>query len=45
MWKTMEELYSKNSDSELIEMYKKNKEFINFIEKEIKNSEKTLEEK
>lgn len=41
----MEELYSKNSDNELIEMYKKNKDFISFIEKEIKNSEKTLEEK
>lgn len=45
MWKTMEELYSKNSNEELIEMYRKNKDFIIFIEKEIKNSEKTLEEK
>lgn len=41
----MEENYSKISDRELIEIYKKNKEFIAFLEKEIKNSEKTLEEK
>lgn len=41
----MEENYNKVKDKELIEIYKKNKEFITFLEKEIKNSEKTLEEK
>lgn len=41
----MEKNYSKINDLELIEMYRKNKDFINFLEKEIKNSEKALEEK
>lgn len=41
----MEETYSKIENEELIEIYKKNKEFISFLEKEIKNSERTLEEK
>lgn len=41
----MEETCLNIENEELIEIYKKNKEFITFLEKEIKNSEKTLEEK
>lgn len=41
----IEEFYHKIDDKDLIDLYKKNKEFITFLEKEIKNSEKTLEEK
>jgi len=40
-----EDFYCKIKDTELIDIYKKNKDFINFLEKEIKNSEKALEEK
>lgn len=41
----MEETCAKMENEELIEVYKKNKEFIAFLEKDIKNLEKTLEEK
>lgn len=41
----IEEFYHKIDNEDLIEVYKKNKDFITFLEKEIKNSEKALEEK
>lgn len=39
----MDNELKKISDKELIEMYKKNKEFISFLEKEQKNAEKMRE--
>ena len=39
----MDNELKKITDKELIEMYKKNKEFISFLEKEQKNAEKMRE--
>lgn len=41
----MEYELEKLSNRELIDMYLKNKEFINFLEKEQKNAEKMRDEK